>query len=181
MCDFLSGYRFPDGSLHFHTDEEVEAAWERKHGGNVAISWYNMVGHDGYKFACGEPPAGAVEIEGLHYALALHLHRFRNLMRGAGYKSITVRDPHSVAEGRTLYAKSERLRAEGDKLLIEANARYATLTERLLDESEKPHAKGDTPYAECSKLYAGIDKLYDESARLHYMAEKLCFDVVKYD
>ena len=184
MCDLFSGYRYPDGSLHFHDDADVEAEWERRYGGDVAISWHNMVGHAGYAFVRGQPPAGAVEVEGLQYALDLDLRKFRNLMRAGGYKSIAVRDAASVEKGRKLYAEGYRLCAEGRKLIAEGSKLIAE-GRKLIAEGRKPIAEGRKPTAEGQKLYAKGDKLYAEGRKLYAKGrklyakgDKLCFVVV---
>ena len=88
MCDFISGYKLSDGTLHFHSDADVEAAWERA-GKTEPINWADMVGHSGYRFCFGQP-AGAGEIEGLEYVGKVDLRKYRKLMLAAGYKAIYV-------------------------------------------------------------------------------------------
>ena len=62
MCQFPSGYKFPDGKVVFHTDEDVIAAWD-KAGKKEPINWQDMVGHAGWRFCFGNPQAGSSEIE----------------------------------------------------------------------------------------------------------------------
>ena len=83
MCDFMSGYKFADGSLNFHDDAAVEAAHEAK--GKGLIDWQDMVGHHGWKFCFGEPPAGSVEVEGPEFAANRDLRKFSKLMKAGGY------------------------------------------------------------------------------------------------
>ena len=88
MCHFISGYRLSDSTLHFHSDADVEAAWERA-GKTEPINWADMVGHSGYRFCFGQP-VGAKEIEGLEYVGKVDLRKYRKLMLAAGYKAIYV-------------------------------------------------------------------------------------------
>ena len=62
MCEFPSGYKFPDGTVKLHTDEDVLATVERL-GLKETINWQNWVGHEGWRKCFGEPPYGSVEIE----------------------------------------------------------------------------------------------------------------------
>jgi len=148
----------------------VEAEWERRYGGDVAISWHNMVGHAGYAFVRGQPPAGAVEVEGLQYALDLDLRKFRNLMRAGGYKSIAVRDAASVEKGRKLYAEGYKLCAGGRKLFAQSLKLYAE-GDKLLAEGQKLCAESQKLYVEGYSLCAGGRELITEG-------DKLCFTVV---
>ena len=186
MCTFLSGYKYPDGSLHFHDDADVEAAWEAADK-TEPINWASMVGHAGYRFACGQPPEGAVEVEGLRYALDVDLRKFRNLMRAEGYKSIAVRDAASVEKGRKLYAEGNELYAEGQKLcdegqklcdegqkLFAEGAQLFAERQKLFAQGRKLFATGDKRYAESQKLFAEGDKLLAQGQKLYAEGQKLC-------
>ena len=148
MCVFISGYKLPNGELRFHTDADVEAAWERA-GKTEPINWQDMVGHSGYRFCFGTPPAGAVEVEGLQYAVNVDLRQFRKIAKGARYQSIKLRDAQSIAEGIKLYAEGDKLWDEGRKLYDEGI--------KLRDEGRE---------------------LWDEGRKLRDEGRKLCFTIV---
>jgi len=63
MGEFPSGYKFPDGTVKLHTDEDILAASEKLES-TSEINWQDMVGHAGWRKCFGNPPAGSVEIEG---------------------------------------------------------------------------------------------------------------------
>ena len=115
MCDLISGYRFPDGTLHFHTDADVEAAWERA-GDGGRIFWADCVGHQGWKFCFGEPPPGSTEVEGMEYLIDQDLRRYSKLMHGAGYQELVQRDAASVARGLKACKRGRRLCERGNRL-----------------------------------------------------------------
>jgi hypothetical protein len=168
MCDFISGYKLPDGKLHFHTDADVEAAYEKSNL-KGKLNWHDYVGHSGYRFCFGDPPKGAIEVERLQYCLDVDLRQFRKLMKGAGYKSIILNDKRSVAKGRKLYAEGDKLYAEGSKLCAEGD--------KLFAEGDKLYAKGDKLYAKGDKLFAEGRKLCAEGSKLYAEGSKLCFTV----
>ena len=189
MCHFISGYRLPDGSLRFHTDADVEAAYE-KSGKTNPINWQDYVGHSGYRFCFGNPPGDSTEIEGLRYCLNKDLRLFRKLMLASGYKSLTQRDAKSVAEGNKLYVEGNKLRAEGDRLYAEGGKLYAKGRKlyaesgklraeggKLWTESGKLYVEGDRLRAEGYKLYVEGNKLYVEGDRLRAEGDRLCFDI----
>jgi hypothetical protein len=175
MCELISGYQFPDGSLHFHADADVEAAWERA-GKTEPICWADMVGHSGWRLCFGGPPAGAKEIEGLVYLVDRDLRLFAKLMKGAGYTSLVQRDAESVAGGRRLWADGTelcdeglKLRADGNKLRSEGYKLWAD-GNKLCDKGDKLCDKGD-------KLCDKGDKLRAEGAELRAEGAELCFDI----
>jgi hypothetical protein len=161
MCDLISGYWLPDGSLTFHTDADVEAAWERA-GKTEPIRWADMVGHSGWRFCFGDPPAGAEEIEGLVYLVDRDLRLFAKLMKGAGYTSLVQRNADSVARGRRLWADGTKLRDDGIKLRNEGYKLWA--------DGTKPRRKG-------TMLWDEGEKLCDEGDKLRAEGDKLCFDI----
>jgi hypothetical protein len=165
MCDLISGYQFPDGSLHFHDDADVEAAWERA-GKTEPIHWANMVGHGGWRFCFGDPPAGAEEIEGLVYLVDRDLRLFAKLMKGAGYTSLVQRNADSVAGGRKLWAEGIKLRRKGDKLCADGI--------KLRNEGDKLHDDGIKLRNEGYKLWADGTKLRNEGDKLWAEGDKLC-------
>jgi hypothetical protein len=178
MCTFISGYRLPNGQLHFHTDADVEAAWERAEK-TTPIDWSDMVGHGGYRFCFGQPPMGSVEVEGLRYAIDMDLRQFAKLMRGAGYASIVPRDAASIAEGDTLHTEANKLwtearklQAEADKLWIEAEKLEAR-ARKLEAKAEKLQAEGDRLHTEARKLWIEADKLRVEARKLEAKTEML--------
>ena len=90
MCDFPSGYKFADGTVKFHTDEDVIAAHE-KSGDTQPINWQDWVGHEGWRRCFGVPPSDAVQIESsaaMPFALSM-LDKMSHLIEG--YGSLDVR------------------------------------------------------------------------------------------
>ena len=90
MCEFPSGYKFPDGTVKLHMDDDVIAAHEKLRS-SEPINWKDWVGHDGWRKCFGQPPKDAVEIEAskaMPFALPF-LDKMSNLL--AAYGSLDVR------------------------------------------------------------------------------------------
>ncbi len=168
MCDLISGYRFPDGSLHFHTDADVEAAWERA-GDGGRIFWADFVGHHGWKFCFGEPPPGSKEVEGMEYLIDQDLRRYTKLAHGAGYQKLVQRDAASVARGLRACKRGRRLLKMGRRLC----QRGGWLCERgwLLG------ARGWLLVVRGNRLCTQGQRLCEQGHRLCEKGNGLCFNI----
>jgi len=62
MCEFPSGYKFPDGTVKYHTDSDIIAAHE-KSGDPQPLNWADYIGHSGWEKCFGNPPDGSVSVE----------------------------------------------------------------------------------------------------------------------
>ena len=62
MCEFPSGYKFPDGTVKYHTDADCIAAHE-KSGSTLPIKWEDYIGHEGWRKCFGNPPPGSEQVE----------------------------------------------------------------------------------------------------------------------
>lgn len=177
MCELISGYQLPNGSLHFHTDSDVEAAWERA-GKTEPIAWKDMVGHSGYHFCFGEPPNGSKEVEGLRYLIGQDLRKFRKLIRGAGYQSMTLRSPAQVAKGLKLCEEGDKLSNEGDKLCEEGDRLY-TKSCGLCNEGNKLWNEGNKIREEGGRIFNEGSKLCEEGHKLYDRGDKFCFTFIR--
>ena len=62
MCEFPSGYKFPDGTVKYHTDADCLAAHE-KSGSTEPIKWEDYIGHEGWRKCFGMPPEHSEQVE----------------------------------------------------------------------------------------------------------------------